>query len=371
MSFAALTLRNLVRQPLRTGLTVLGIAVGITTVVALGVVTGGLRNAIGSVVHSGGSDFMVAQKGAADFSLSVVTQSDADAVTRLPEVGSAARVLMHVIKVGANPYFVLVGYDPDELAATKPPLVSGRLLVRDAPREIVLGSRAASALGARPGDAVDLAGMRFTVVGIYRTGTIMLDSGAYAPLSSVQRLAHKPATLTAIYVTVKPGVDVAAAQRTIERRMPTLTAVSGTSDFGDIDQGLRLMDALELTVSVLAVGIGAIGVMNTMIMSVFERTREIGILRAIGWRGSRILRMIMVESVLLCLVAVAVGIGLGIAFSRAILLVPLIANFLTPSYSVDVFVRAVVVGIAVGLVGAVYPALRAVRLSPMEALRYE
>jgi putative ABC transport system permease protein len=131
------------------------------------------------------------------------------------------------------------------------------------------------------------------------------------------------------------------------------------------------MDALELAVSLLAVGIGAIGVMNTMIMSVFERTREIGILRAIGWRSSRILRLIMVESVLLCLVAVVVGIGVGVAFSRAILLVPLISNFLTPSYSVDVFVRAVVVGIAVGLAGAVYPALRAVRLSPMEALRYE
>lgn len=371
MSFAALALRNLVRQRMRTGLTVLGIAVGITTVVALGVVTGGLRDAIGSVVRSGGADFMVAQDGAADFSLSVVTQPDAEVVARMPGVASTARVLMHVVKVGDNPYFVLEGYDPAELAAAAPPLTEGRLLAARAAHETVLGSRAAAALGAGPGDLVTIAGARFRVVGIYRTGTIMLDSGAYAPLATVQRLARKPDTLTAVYVTLRPGVDSAAAQQAIERRLPALTAVSGTADFGEIDQGLALMDALELAVSVLAVGIGAIGVMNTMIMSVFERTREIGILRAIGWRSSRILRMILAESILLCLLAVGVGIGLGIVLSRAVLLVPTIANFLSPSYTAGVFVRAFVIGIAVGLAGAVYPALRAVRLSPMEALRYE
>jgi putative ABC transport system permease protein len=117
--------------------------------------------------------------------------------------------------------------------------------------------------------------------------------------------------------------------------------------------------------------IGAIGVMNTMIMSVFERTREIGILRAVGWRGSRILRMIVLESLGLCLVAAGVGVGLGILASRAILVVPAISAFLDPEYATDVFVRALAVAVVVALVGAIYPALRAVRLSPMEALRHE
>ena len=371
MSFAVLAMRNLVRQRMRSGLTVLGIAVGIATVVALGVITGGLRDTVGSIVRTGGADFMVAQKGAADVSLSVVTQDDADRLSARPDIATATRVLMHVVKVGANPYFVLQGYDPAELAATRPTVVAGRLLTPAARDEIMLGSRAAAALGAGPGGTMTVAAKRFRVVGVYRTGTIMFDSGAYAPLATVQQLAHKPDTLTAVFVKLRTGVDHLAAQNAIEKQLPTLTAVSGTSDFGEVDQGLQLMDALELAVSALAVGIGAIGVMNTMIMSVFERTREIGILRAVGWRGARILRMIVIESVLLCLTAVVVGIALGIALSRAVLLVPTIANFLAPSYTAGTFVRAVLVGVVVGLAGAAYPAVRAVKLSPMEALRHE
>jgi putative ABC transport system permease protein len=111
--------------------------------------------------------------------------------------------------------------------------------------------------------------------------------------------------------------------------------------------------------------------MNTMIMSVFERTRELGVLRAIGWRGSRILRLIAAESLFLCILASGVGVALGAAASRAVLLVPAVSAFLEPRYPLSIFLRALGVGVAVALVGAIYPALRAIRLSPMEALRYE
>ena len=147
--------------------------------------------------------------------------------------------------------------------------------------------------------------------------------------------------------------------------------ISDVDEYGKVDQGIEFLDAANLAISVLAVGIGAVGVMNTMVMSVLERTREIGILRAVGWSGRRILRMIIGESLLLCLVAAGVGAGLGVLATRAILLIDTVRTLLEPQYTLDIFIRGLVVAVGVALLGALYPALRAVRLTPMEALRYE
>jgi putative ABC transport system permease protein len=153
--------------------------------------------------------------------------------------------------------------------------------------------------------------------------------------------------------------------------MPTLTTVSGVEDWDKVDQGIRIMDALNLAVSTLAIVLGAVAVMNTMIMAVFERTREFGVLRAVGWRGSRIMRLVVTEALFLCFVGAGVGAALGVVATRGVMRIDAVQGLLEPSYSPGVFVRAILIASAVGLVGALYPAFRAVRLSPMEALRHE
>jgi putative ABC transport system permease protein len=160
-------------------------------------------------------------------------------------------------------------------------------------------------------------------------------------------------------------------KKAVEASSDRFAAISTADEYASVDQGMKVLDAANLAISLLAVVIGAIGVMNTMIMSVFERTREIGILRAVGWRGARIVRMVLSESLILCLVATVVGVAAGIAATRAVLLVPAISTFLEPAYPPAIFVRALVIAVGVALAGALYPALRAVRLSPMEALRHE
>jgi putative ABC transport system permease protein len=241
----------------------------------------------------------------------------------------------------------------------------------DATDEIILGKDAAADLRAGVGDVVEIEDRQFTVTGIYQTGRLLEDNGAYAPLATVQEIAGKTGVVTAVWITVQPGADPDAVADSIERDFPNLATITGVGDYGKVDQGVQFLDAANLAISVLAVGIGAIGVMNTMVMSVFERTREIGILRAVGWSGRRILRMIMSESLLLCLVAAGLGAALGVLATRAILLISAVSHVLEPVYPVDIFIRALVVAVGVAVVGAAYPAFRAVRLTPMEALRYE
>ena len=371
MSFATLMLKNLFRQRVRTGLTILGIAVGITTVVALGVITAGLRSTSGEFVNAGGADFMIAQKGASDLSFSALSEQDWRAIAARPEVARTSRVLFEVAEVGSNPFFLLFGYEPAALPAEKLGLVAGRLPAPSAEDEALLGVGGAEALGARVGESVVLDGRRFRVVGIYRTGERWRDAGAIVPLAVAQELARKQDVVTAVHVFLVPGTDSHEAATAIERDLPQVAVLESSADFGEVDQGFEILDAANLAISLIAVGIGAIGVMNTMIMSVYERTREIGILRAVGWRGSRILRLIVLESLGLCLVAAIIGVVLGLLASRAVLLVPAVSALLVPAYPTEVFVRALAVGVAVAFVGALYPTVRAVRLSPMEALRHE
>lgn len=371
MSFAVLVLKNLWRRPIRTGLTMVGISLGITTVVAMGVVTGSLKESAGEVVNLGEADFMVAQEGSADLTFSIVSQEDVPALREYSGVARAEGMLFHIARVGSNPFFFLIGREPGDLASNPPPLRGGEVWPAGATDEILLGKRAADDIGAGVGDTVEIEDRDFLVTGVYQTGRLWEDGGAYAPLDVVQDIAGKTGVVTAVFVTVEQDVNPSEVAASIEDDFPNLATVSGVDDYGKVDQGVQTLDAVNIAISVLAVGIGAIGVMNTMVMSVLERTREIGILRAVGWSGSRILRMIIGESVLLCVLGAAVGAVLGVLATRALLLIDIIRNLLEPQYTVDVFVRALVVAVAVALVGAAYPAFRAVRLTPMEALRYE
>jgi putative ABC transport system permease protein len=187
----------------------------------------------------------------------------------------------------------------------------------------------------------------------------------------VRDLVSKSDVVTAVFIKVRPGVDPRAEALEIEMTFPHLATIADVSEYGKVDQGVEILDAANLAISVLAVGIGAIGVMNTMVMSVFERRREIGILRAVGWSSSRILRMIIGESVVLCVVAAGMGALLGVLAVQVVLLFETVRSLLEPAYSLDVFVRGVVVAVVVALLGAAYPAFHAVRQTPLEALRYE
>jgi putative ABC transport system permease protein len=371
MSFTSLVFRNLFRQRMRTSLTVSGIAVGITIVVALGAITGGVRESIGGWIRVGQSDFLVARKGSADLSFSTVSEQEWAALRATPGVERATGMLLRITRHGSNPFFVLMGIRAEELAETRPELVAGRLPSAEATHELLLGSRAADDIGATTGSHVTIDGERFLVTGIYTSADVITASGAYAPLATVQEIARMPGAVTGVYVTAAEGTDPVALALAIEDSLPALTTVAEVDELGKVDQGIRVLDALNLAVTTLAVLLGAIAVMNTMIMAVFERTREFGILRAVGWRSSRIMRLVLTEALFLCLVAAAVGTALGVLATRGVLLIEAVRGLLEPTYTVDVFVRAVLIASGVGLVGALYPAYRAVRLSPMEALRHE
>jgi putative ABC transport system permease protein len=133
----------------------------------------------------------------------------------------------------------------------------------------------------------------------------------------------------------------------------------------------QVLQEMVTQISLLALFIGGLGMLNTMLMSVLERTREIGVLRALGWRKRQVLGMILQESLVLGVVGGICGILLGLGLGGLMRLAQGTLGSIEPAYTPQIFVQAVIVALVAGAVGGLYPAWRATRLRPVEALRYE
>jgi putative ABC transport system permease protein len=123
--------------------------------------------------------------------------------------------------------------------------------------------------------------------------------------------------------------------------------------------------------SAIALIIGSIGMINTMIMSVYERTREIGLLRAVGWSTRRVLGLILMESVLLSIVGGLLGVALGVALTKLMTQMPAVSGIIAGVINWQMIGIALAIAITIGLIGGLFPALRGARLVVTEALRHE
>jgi putative ABC transport system permease protein len=372
MSFFALILRNVFTHKLRSSLTGFAVAIGIMTVVALGVLTHSLRVTAISVLRTGEADFTVAQKGVSDVVYSALDDAQVARLQAYPQVDSVVGVLIAAVKLDSNhPFFLELGIPPDQLANFGVQVVAGTAYDANATDQVMLGYRAAGDSNKTVGDRITIDTVDFRVVGIYSVGNVFGDSASMLPLTALQGLERKPGTVTLAFVKVKPGTDVAALRATIEKDNPALATVRTESEFGRVDRNLRLISAANVATSILALVIGAIGVMNTTVMSVFERTREFGVLRAIGWTRARVVGLVMGEAVLISLAGAAVGLAMGYVALQLIQHVPEVVGVFQPDYPASIFGRALGIAFGMAFIGAFYPAVRAALLEPMEALRHE
>ena len=133
---------------------------------------------------------------------------------------------------------------------------------------------------------------------------------------------------------------------------------------------IDMINAASWGISLLAIVIGGIGIINTMLMSVFERTREIGVLKAVGWSDIRILLMIVGESIVITVVAAIVGSVFGVLGVEIMTNIDLLKG-LNPIFTAGTFIKAFLIALIVGVIGGIYPAVKAIKLPPTEALRYE
>jgi putative ABC transport system permease protein len=368
-----MVLRNLLRRRVRTGLTVLGISVGLATIVALGAVADGYAEQFTSLLARSGADLTVMQEDVADMALSAIEEDAGDRIARLSGVAHVSGVIFSVVPMPDTPYFLIFGYDPEEFAFRHFKVVAGeRLSARTGAsrrREIMLGRSAAEMLKLGVGETVKIYGSSYRVVGIYETGVAWEDGAGVVSLAEAQRLFRKPRQVSLYQIKLADPEASDRVRRLIEERVDDVT-VSRSADFAESTQDIQTTRAFAWGISVISVLAGGIGMMNTILMSVFERTREIGVLRALGWRRRWVLAMVLQESLLLSVVGAVAGSLLGVGLIELLTRTAL-GTILPAAFSPRLFLQVLTTALLLGGIGGLYPAFRAASLRPVEALRYE
>jgi putative ABC transport system permease protein len=221
------------------------------------------------------------------------------------------------------------------------------------------------------GDVIRLPGGIFRVTGIYETGVGYEEGGGVMALPDAQAAFEKPRQVSLLQIKVRDPDQVEAVRAQIEERFGDDVSVSTTATFIENSSDIQNTRAMLGAIFALAVLVGGVVVTNTMVMAVMERTREIGTLRALGWRQSRVLWMILSESLLLGLIAAGLGILVGMGLGAGLGAIPGLGAFISAAYTPQIIIQAVLVSLFLGAIGGLYPAWHASRLRPVEALRYE
>jgi putative ABC transport system permease protein len=355
----------------RSVLTGVAVGIGVMTVVTLGVVTHSLRTTAAAVLRTGDADFTVSQKDAPDLLNGVINDTEVQRIDAIAGVESAVGVLLATTELPDAPLFIEIGIEPAQLEPFGVRVVAGRAFAPDATNEIMLGWRAAETLDKRVGDSITIEDNRYDIVGTYSVGNEFGDAASMFPRTYLQSYERKPNLVTLVFVQVTRGADRDAVRHKIERDIPILTTLRLASEFGRADRSLRLISAADRGATILALVIGALFVTNTMLLSFFERTREFGLLRAVGWRRMRVVILVLGEVLVLSVGGAALGVGLAFLLTQALREAPDLIGILQPEYTAEIFWRALYVAATIGVVGALYPAGRAAVMRPLAALRRE
>jgi ABC-type antimicrobial peptide transport system permease subunit len=360
-------LRNVMRQPVRTLLTVIGIGIAMIAIVLLRALGDGAIEAVSGMAGGSGAH-LVGSQADASIDLSQIDEGVVRRMTTLPGVQAAEGFLTGYTALGDLPFFIVFGYQPRGLSIRSFPIVEGEPLVTN--RQIILGRVAAENLGKRVGQTVQFFNSTFKIVGIYETGVAFQDGGGVITLRDAQKIFGQAHKVSFIGVWLEDPERADAMAREIEARFPEV-ALSRASEFTEGLNDIQMMKAGTWGIALMALVVGGLGMTNTMVMSVFERTREIGVLRALGWRKRRVLAMVVRESITLSLLGGIGGIIAGVLLGLALNLIPTVQGWVRMQYSAGLFAQALGTALVLGIVGGIYPAWRAANLQPIEALRYE
>jgi putative ABC transport system permease protein len=374
MTYWGLALNNLGRRPLRTALTLSAIAIGIAAIVSLTSIAWGFEASWQRANDARGTDLIVTRLSSENTLPAAFSAASVQArIATLPHVSQVAGLLSELLSVGAAQPMFVFGWEHGSFLWDHLKLREGRW-PRDAEeRAVALGALASELVGKTVGDSVSIGSAEFRVTGIYQSSALVENGALLMTLSQAQRLNDKAGKVNVLNIKLDESAvetDANAIRDEVRRSMPGFAAVTS----GELVQQnaiVRIAKAMSAATILIAGLVGALGVLNTMLMSVSERTQEIGVLLALGWRRRAVTLLILMESIVVSAAGGVAGIALAVLGVWALEHMALLRSKIEGIFTPGLILSAIGLSIAFGVVGGLYPAIRAARMSPSAALRHE
>lgn len=405
VDYLSLAARNLSHRRTRSLLTIIGIFIGIAAVVALISLSSGLNNVITAEFQKLGADKIIIMSTAggrisspfaSELSAHPLTTDDVNNLKKIKGVKLVGALLVKSASVeyagevkNSFAFGIPLGREKQMLAETLAhELASGRDFKSSDGYAAIIGSYAADGYfkkKIRPGDKIAINGKDFEVIGVLKSvGRRIDDEAIYIPLETARELFNEQKLVSMIIVQVQAGVSPAAVGEKISEKMRrSRNEKKGEEAFvvQTPEQLAATFNAILGAIQVVVIGIaaisllvGGIGIMNTMYTSVLERTKEIGVMKAIGARNSDVMLLFLTESGMLGLFGgiIGVAIGVSLAYGAQVAAQQILGTtLLQASFAPEIIGGALAFSFLVGAVSGVLPARHAASLKPVDALRYE
>ena len=371
-----LAFKNILRTKTRTGLTVFGVLIGITAIVALGSISEGINTMINEELEFLGGTIMVTSEEGGGFMMgfggSEITPEQIDELESFSGVKEVVPLTFAIGEMAAmqGPEYMIIGVDPakQEFYVGKGiELDSGRELESDNEFSVMLGYKYAEDHDLEVGDTLEFEEEDFEVIGIFEENKDV-DEIIVMPLGTMMEV-YDLDSYGAAYVVPDNVGKIESLAEEIEEDFDDLSAQTQAEIAKQAAQIVDTIRVFTLGMAGISAVVGGLGVMNTMIMSIMERRREIGIMKSIGATNRFILTQILLESIMITLIGGILGVLIGSLGSYSLRFVA--GGLAQARVTFDLVFWSLIFTTFLGLFGGFYPAWKAAKLDPIEAIRYE
>jgi putative ABC transport system permease protein len=370
MNLIGLAVRNLRRRPMRTLLTIMGIGLAVGSALALVALSRSIEDSTRDGVNEHGADLTVTQKGAPDLFGGFLSEDLSDKLAAVPGVARVAGELFLFAPTERDRQVLVSGWTQNSYFWKSVPLREGRLPEPGERHIALVGDLTAEALAKAVGSEIELLGEKFRVIGITKYDAMVNRGTVIVPLPDLQDATFRRSQVSMFYLGLQRGLKPAELER-IKQDIAGLgrVSVSVASELLQNDRNFKVLKAVSLSVSIIALSMGVLNVLNTLLMTIQERTREIGIISAIGWSDRRIMTSIVLEGVMMSMLGCVVGIGVGYLAGMLFPLVPTVGDYIDFKPTLALVVPTLLAALVLCALGSLYPAWRATRMTPAEALQ--